>query len=241
MYSKGIFEIYNTSVGFPDNDIQSVMTDNRGAIYTSTNKKLIRLFNGQFKSINIPWDAEPLDIISQYIDKNGIYWAGSYGYAFKSQNGLDYVIQRYQSFWKNQHFELTTAIYDLCDDYEGNLLLGTEVGLFKVKGYSISRFITATSKDSGLISNNIQSLLFDNDHKLWIATQEGLSCYYKNACTNYTLQNGLPNLSCYALALDKLGNIWVGTDGGLCRFSKNNNGKYSITSYTLRMDWNQTI
>ena len=48
------------------------------------------------------------------------------------------------------------------------------------------------------------------------------------------MQNGLPNLSCWALVLDKLGNIWVGTDGGLCRFSKNNSDNYSIRTYTVK-------
>ena len=33
VYGKGIFEIYNNTNGLPDNDIQSLLTDNRGAIY----------------------------------------------------------------------------------------------------------------------------------------------------------------------------------------------------------------
>lgn len=59
-------------------------------------------------------------------------------------------------------------------DKAGNLWFGTtDNGLYKYDGKSFTQFLEA----DGLTSNNITSLLEDNDGKIWIGTQLGL-CFY---------------------------------------------------------------
>ena len=109
---------------------------------------------------------------------------------------MEYAFKSYKSLSEKGGCTDVNDIYDFCEDDDGNILTGTEYGLFKTNGTTFTKLSKGTSKDSGLVSNSVQSLLFDNDHKLWIATFEGLSCYFNNSFTNYTVQNGLPNFLC---------------------------------------------
>ena len=90
---------------------------------------------------------------------------------------------------------------------------------------NITKNFTHLKNDNkSLINNNIRKLVFDNEGKLWIGTQEGLSIKgHTDEFTNFThhpsTNSSLSQNSIYSLYEDKNGTMWIGTFfGGINSF-----------------------
>ncbi|WPO92448.1 response regulator [Chryseobacterium sp. HR92] len=59
---------------------------------------------------------------------------------------------------------------------------------------------------------------------LWIGSYHGLICLYKKTLKTkiFTMRQGLPDNTVYALSDDSKGNLWFSTNKGLCRFDPRN-------------------
>src|SRR6185503_20088440 len=87
-----------------------------------------------------------------------------------------------------------------------------------------------TVKD-GLCSNNVSSIVEDNDGNYWVGTANGISCFTPPAnpfdgkspfhCRNYNTSDGLPsnNMAFFAAYKEANGDIYFGTgDAGMISF-----------------------
>jgi ligand-binding sensor domain-containing protein len=111
----------------------------------------------------------------------------------------------------------------ILQDKAGNLWFGTtENGLYKYDGKSFSRFLVA----DGLNSNDIYSLLEDNDGKIWIGTKAGICVYDGKTFANFhiPLPNNLPPNKnpnyrnshwVYSIMQAKSGKLWFVTIDGI--------------------------
>ncbi|MBI4752419.1 MAG: response regulator [Acidobacteria bacterium] len=82
---------------------------------------------------------------------------------------------------------------------------------------AITQYIHRTwSKDQGLPSNAILSLLQTRDHYLWIGTYDGLVRFDGASFTVFNKTNTpqMKNNGIWALAEDAEGTLWIGTNGG---------------------------
>ncbi|MEO5501071.1 MAG: two-component regulator propeller domain-containing protein, partial [Ginsengibacter sp.] len=61
----------------------------------------------------------------------------------------------------------------------------------------------------GLPSNHIYKCLQDKKGFLWVATENGLSCFDGHSFTNFTVKDGLPDNDILDIFLDSTGNIWM--------------------------------
>lgn len=75
-------------------------------------------------------------------------------------------------------------------------------------GSTIHSTTTFTTKD-GLPSNFIYDLSQDQFGYLWIATDNGVSCFDGKRFKNYTTKNGLPSNDVLQVILDGTGTVWV--------------------------------
>lgn len=116
-------------------------------------------------------------------------------------------------------FELEHPLpFPLCalEDQEGNLWIGTEQnGLHRWR----PREIDSLDAGSGLVHDNVWSILEARDGAIWIGTDGGLSRYQNGSFTNWTKRDGLPRSDVRALAEDDSGNVWIGTGSGLVRYA----------------------
>ncbi|MCW5912703.1 MAG: hypothetical protein KIT62_16660 [Cyclobacteriaceae bacterium] len=108
-------------------------------------------------------------------------------------------------------------------DKAGNLWFGTtENGLYKYDGKSFSQFLMA----DGLNSNNVYSLLEDNDGKIWIGTYAGLCLYDGKTFTKIEIplpKNLPPNKNdlyrnshwVFSIMQAKNGKLWFATIDGV--------------------------
>lgn len=82
---------------------------------------------------------------------------------------------------------------------------------------AITQYIHRTwSKDHGLPSNAILSLLQTRDHYLWVGTYDGLVRFDGASFTVFNKSNTpqMKNNGVWALAEDAEGTLWIGTNGG---------------------------
>lgn len=108
-------------------------------------------------------------------------------------------------------------------DKAGNLWFGTtENGLYKYDGKSFHRFLAT----DGLNSNNIYSIIEDNDGKIWIGTAAGLCFYDGKSFTKIQIplpKNLPPNTNphyrnshwVYSIMQARSGKLWFSTIDGV--------------------------
>jgi ligand-binding sensor domain-containing protein len=158
------------------------------------------------------------------IDKN--IWIGT-----KDQGIIQFIPSKQQSKNKTSQGEINifSSKFELkyyhanCfwQDREGNIWVGTEIGLNKYMG----DLFRVYNHNDNLINNLVWSILEDSKGRLWFGTTEGISIFtfpnlkgklqYNNPSTQVIgKEAGLNDLIVTALFEDKQGRIWAGTENG---------------------------
>lgn len=77
------------------------------------------------------------------------------------------------------------------------------------------------NRSTSLPSDRVNSIFEDSHHKLWFATENGLSVLNKstNTFTTYTTAQGLPSNFVLSILEDDDAHLWVSTSKGLVRFN----------------------
>jgi len=99
---------------------------------------------------------------------------------------------------------------------QGNIVwVGTKGnGLYKLEG---GEWINYTNSE-GLLSNQISSLVIDNEGKLWIGTNIGGSKFSNDVWTRYVTSDGLVNEYVTCITEDQQNNIWILTQEGFFKY-----------------------
>ncbi len=112
----------------------------------------------------------------------------------------------------------------LQDSLTGLIWMGTTDGLNRYNGYEFSTYKRKSTDSLGLQSNDIRSLIFDDQHQLWLATNKGLAKYDPVMDRVIAVSsNGLPTSNkVMEIANFENDQLLIGTDSGLYVFHKNN-------------------
>ena len=126
----------------------------------------------------------------------------------------------------------------LTQDKEGYLWFGTNNGLYRFDGYSVSEYRHDAHNTNSLSHNNVNCIYADKGGVLWVGTWGGMSridpvnlsfTRYKHDPRNIKT---LSNNDVRAIAEDPNGNLWIGTfGGGVNRFNKLN-GDFSVYQHS---------
>jgi two-component system, sensor histidine kinase ChiS len=145
-----------------------------------------------------------------------------------------------------------STVYAILQDNEGFMWFGTQDGLNRYDGYSVTVFKNNPDDSNSLSDNTVWSLLSDSKGNLWIGTMRGgLNCYnlHKNKFIHYKHDENDPSTisenDVTSLFEDSKGNIWAGTrsrglnrlnisTGKFERFQYNENDKSSISNNAIR-------
>lgn len=102
-----------------------------------------------------------------------------------------------------------SGVYDIYEDKNGYLWIGTEEGGVSV--FDGSSFHIFTTED-GLVSNTVRCIYEDSKGIFWFGTDKGLSSYNGDVFITYTLDNqSLPEIR--SIQQDKSGVLCLGTLG----------------------------
>ena len=124
---------------------------------------------------------------------------------------------KYHSLFRGKEEYNVNIVYQ---DSRGWIWFGTDRGLFRFDGVNNILFTTADS----LASNNITSLHFTRDEKLWIGHKNGeITWYDGNSFHPFIPEEGLGEITVSDIVSDSTGVIWYSTLGeGVFRWD----GKY---------------
>lgn len=164
------------------------------------------------------------DILS---DDDGMVWIGTTG----GLNRYDPKRNKFSSFvaQSDQPNVLTTNyITCLAQDSKGVLWMGTQnKGLFKMvknKGkYEFINYEHLASDENSISSNIIFDVAFDENDNAWIATEEGINCFYvsKGVIERFTDTNKYgksPNQGVWNLQISK-NDLWISSQLGLYKWN----------------------
>lgn len=149
------------------------------------------------------------------VDRKDQLWLGTNQGIFKYYKG------------KLESYLSEGYVLSLLEDHQGNIWVGTYgTGLWK---YDQKQWLQYTEQE-GLASNTIYTMLQDQQHTLWLGTNEGLAKFDGKHLFTYTTREGLSNNVVLSLFEDAKYGLWIGTyAAGLMLFD----GK-QLTYYTTK-------
>lgn len=105
-----------------------------------------------------------------------------------------------------------TTVYDVAEDRDGGLWLGTGNGVLRVEG-GVARPVFGGGPT---LAETVVSLAFDQDGALWAGTYDtGLWRFKDGALDHFTTRDGLPADAIRAIVHDPIDDVlWIGTAGG---------------------------
>ena len=126
------------------------------------------------------------------------------------------------------HSRIIDKISSFCEAKDGTLWVGSNgYGLYRrIVGDDGQERFKALTQEDGLVYNGVKGIVEDQNGRLWISTQNGLSVYDPkvDAFNNYSNHDGLINPHFYwnSAIRDSSGIIYLGSEGGLIEILREN-------------------
>jgi hypothetical protein len=125
--------------------------------------------------------------------------------------------------WEKQSCQLPRTLRDAIMDYNGNLWIATDVGLYKCRNGKTVLF----QNTSELISSYVKTISIDPSGRFWAGVMGGVSVRDSlHLLKNLTTSNGISSISINCIRKSKDGTMWVGTDVGVIRYAPD--GSHSL-------------
>ncbi len=229
-YSIKNYRYYNDDKAKPYSAVLSIYTSSQGEVYIGTSNSfyIYDSENDKFNKIsgtNKDLEGKNIYTIEEY---DGFLWIGTdfglYKMNIKTKNTSRYVIN-------DMDTKDLGKVSSLLFDDKNNLWIGTrEKGIRKIdlKTNKVESFYGNENDYTKLRSNAIRDILQDDNKKIWIATEGGLSKYIEE--DNFTTftnksydKSTLASNIVYTIIEDNSGLIWAGTYTGVSIFDSKNN------------------
>jgi signal transduction histidine kinase/ligand-binding sensor domain-containing protein/CheY-like chemotaxis protein len=218
--------------------IRKIFCDSRGFIWIGHKDGVDRYAPGDFSNVQ--------HFLNEELSGNAVYgitedrhgdiwfatWNGLYKYQFESK--------RFSHFKPTAKIE-TTRSRTILQDYRGRIWVGTDGKGISVVGEApggkIALYQKFVQKEGGkgeLSDNRIFALLEDAEHRIWIATGNGLDLYdprTKSFRHFTTSPEGLVNANVTAILEDASGQIWISHKKGISEIDAKT---FKIINYSLK-------
>lgn len=219
----GLKRLKNTPVttvtkaqGLASDTTLAVMEDSRRALWTGTDKGVVRLAQDHASRFTTANGLPDNLILTLAEDGQGQIWAGT-------PRGLAKLSGR--SFFTFPAF--TDAVFCSLVDHSGDLWVGGRGGLRHI---ARDGTITAYSRKDGLSGSKVLSLFEDERRDLWIGTDAGLERLEHERITH--LDGVVGRSIIWAIVGEPNGVLWLGTnENGLLRLQA---GSRRMTQYTSK-------
>lgn len=157
------------------------------------------------------------------VDQSGDFWI----------SGKNFLVQFNPGTFQTRSFPLSHPLefegrgddFGFIRDSAGYFWLGDRGnhGLFRIDIQSgdWTRYTYDANRPEGIPNDLVHRILYDSQHRIWVATQNGLSRIQsldgngRITCTHLFEEDGLTDNDICGLAEDQHGNIWVGTFNGV--------------------------
>jgi len=199
------------------NNVHALEEDSNGDIWIGTfigglNKYVKSTGNIEHIVLNHPDKNLVQSVFSITIDSKKRIWVAAISGLYLKMPGSDQFNMFMPEAIDNLFF------YHVGEDFEGNIWACSYFnGIYKID--QNLRLTNYNTNNTPLLKSN-QIIYFFNDSRnvLWFGTTEGGLLKYNPAdksFKSFSVENGLPNNTVYAIAEDKPGNIWFTTNKGI--------------------------
>jgi two-component sensor histidine kinase/ligand-binding sensor domain-containing protein len=216
---------YSTNEGLPSGQIGDVVEDTSGYIWLSTYSGLIRYDGYQSKVYGTDKGFRNTLIYDLFVDAGGRLWVSN------QEAGVAYL-EGDSAFYPPELSKLDSLTVTYITQSEDGLMWFStyEEGLFIWDGKKFEQLNSST----GLPSDIIWNIHFDNSGNTWIATMKGVAIYDGGSIEVINTENGLSGVAAYSFTDRGNGEIWIATSSGITVFDGNQwNQIKSIHNKTL--------
>lgn len=216
-----VFELFTTQDGLPINNISGIEQDKQGNLWFATfGGGLVRFDGNNFFDYTTKNGLLSNELTTISKTRNGEVWVGT------QEKGVSVFKEGKFLNFTTKNGLVSNKITKIFVDSKNNVWVGTEAkGLNKFSFGKIKTYQSSAkeSEEEKLVDNHIRDILEDEEGKIWVATQNGISIFENDKIDNFRLgEGGLPkNLEINSLAMDSEKNIWLGTEKGLLKFIPN--------------------
>ncbi|MEO5923016.1 MAG: two-component regulator propeller domain-containing protein [Bryobacteraceae bacterium] len=202
---------FTTKDGLPSNEIYGIRDGAGGDLLISSMGGLSRMSHGTFTNYQIPDPGGRTAVHDAVMDHSGQIWAATPSGVFKLREG------KWQAATPSSSNPVSYTLV-LSEGPDQSIWAGTFLdGLWWIQGGKARLYTTA----DGLGSNQIRSLLWDEQHTLWIgAFDGGLTRFRDGTFQRFRASDGLLSDNIGHVDDDRQGSLWLSTTRGLCRISK---------------------
>ena len=217
----------DTLNGFLDGDGWRAYNSREGVFWIST-------IHGSLYRIDplralIPFYSTKFQVAAILADEKNKLWMGSQsGGGLLQMDAEKKTTKSYVSDSSKRTTLSNNLVETLYKDHEGNLWVGTQIGLnkFDEKGGTFTRYLFDANDPKSLTKGHTHAIYEDHQGMLWIGTQEGLNRLNKSSGTFTRYVNDpadsttIGNNSITDIMEDKAGALWVGTSRGLNKWDR---------------------
>jgi ligand-binding sensor domain-containing protein len=202
------FASYTTSQGLSSNAVMSVVEDQYGQLWLSTFDGGICKFSGDsIIQMTIEGLSSTNRIWTSLRDAQNHLWFGSSSGLFEFDGNKFYRHPESGSLDE-------VVVLSLYQSSDNKLWVGTSKG-----AYIFENGILSSMAAQGGPQKRIRCIREDALGNIWMATTEGVVKFDGSTFTTFTMKDGLPDNSTYALEMDEFNRAWVGTQNGLAVLS----------------------
>jgi ligand-binding sensor domain-containing protein/signal transduction histidine kinase len=222
--ARGNFKNYTTKDGLISDSINSLMEDRQGNIWIGTAQGLSIFSSDSFTNYTEK-DGLSSNIIFKLLEsRDGTIWIGNRRGLTRCSNG------KFSAPPFNMEQD---SVLCIMEDTRGELWFSSRSVLYN---YSENQ-LTSFSNRAGLSGHIINVIFEDSKGKIWIGTEEGLSCFDRGEFILYsTGNNALVDKACNFILEDAHDRLWIGNSRGLACYD----GKGFKTYTNERMGLNRS-
>ena len=171
-----------------------IFEDREGNVWFGTRQGLVEWHEGQGVLWGTTTGLPAHSVVAMSEDRQGQLWVSVPGLGLFHQNGDHFThyqpINRADHSPLNDWYDATSIRAILCDDRDDSVWIATQgFGLERVQDGVIDQW---KWPDDGLPSNHQFALMQDDNHNLWISSENGIFGYAENALTHYPRGQNLP-------------------------------------------------
>lgn len=205
IYDGKDFTNYTTKNGLSGNDVNAAVLDKNNDLWIGTNNGLSKFDGRTFVNYTKKNGLTSDTVTALFIDNTGIMWLGQNN-RVALYDGKNFKTISLQSSKGN--FDIWT----IAQDKNNIIWLGTYLGgLFKYDGKEFTEY----SKQIGVMSNSIFSILQNTEGDLFFGTLDGVFMYNGKQTTHFSESDGMSSDLVYVMLLDDKGFLWAGTNQGI--------------------------
>lgn len=199
--------------------VRTICQDNSGRIWVGAvtgglhyyNSKSDRFYEYDLPVANLRW------IKALYLQNDSLLWIGTMQ---QGLHRLNLQSGRFTTFSKVDSPQFPSDDVAAITSLAGRVWVGTAYGLVEIDAHD--RVVRTYTTAAGLCNNNIKALVPDRRGRLWISTNDGISCFDPAAGTfsNYYTNDGLLSneFNQGARFVDQEGTIYFGGSKGVTAF-----------------------